>query len=99
MSDVLEMIEKLRESLSKKYGNVLARKYDQNEIHMTYYAGWVLKENELGHREDYSYSEKAVQAAFIAGMRVGKIDTQQSNAEITNTIIDELADKLEEWKI
>jgi hypothetical protein len=75
--DVLKMIDELRARLWKQYGNTLTQPCTQDEIHMTYYAGEVLRQN--GHewfsvdgREGACYTEKAMHAAFLAGLRVGK---------------------------
>ncbi len=80
--DVLKAIDELRERLWSRYGNALNRDYTQDEVHMTYYAGKVLEH--AGYKwfnsegvEGACYTEKAMQAAFIAGLRVGQQDAQK----------------------
>ena len=76
MVNVLDVIARLKTELWSKYGNVLDKKYDQNEIHMTYYVSTLLERS--GHKlnEDYLYTEQAANAAFIAGLRIGKMDAK-----------------------
>ena len=79
MTDVFKIIENLKVNLMKKYGNVLLKEYSQDEVHMTYYAGDILERQ--GHKYVVSdgvtmYTEKAMQDAFVAGLRVGKRDAQ-----------------------
>ncbi len=82
MVDILDIISRLKTDLWNKYGNVLDKKYDQNEIHMTYYVSTLLEKS--GHKlsEDYRYTEEAANAAFIAGLRVGKMDAKVHADEI-----------------
>lgn len=76
MADVLEIIRKLKEELWKEHGDVLEREFTQEEKHLTYYLSDLL--DKKGHsyvkpEGGYGamYTEKAAQAAFIAGLRVG----------------------------
>jgi len=74
--DVLAVIQRLTERLWAQYGDVLTRPRDQEEVHMTYYVGELLKQR--GHAwfkvdgiEGACYTEKAMQDAFTAGRRIG----------------------------
>lgn len=89
MSDVLKMIENLRQRLWDRYGDVLRKEYSQDEIHMTYYAGEILRRH--GHewfkspgQEGACYTEKAMHAAFMAGLRVGKRDAEEMAENIAS---------------
>jgi len=85
--DVLKVIDGLRNRLWTKYGNVLDQKYTQLDIHMTYYAGEVLQKNGYDYvkiDDKVFYTEKAMHAAFIAGLRVGRMDAEQMAIDMTN---------------
>lgn len=93
--DVLKMIDELRTRLWARYGNVLSAPYTQDEIHMTYYAGEVLRQN--GHewflvegREGACYTEKAMHAAFTAGLRVGKREA----VDMADRIVEDRMDRV-----
>lgn len=78
--DVLAMIDNLKQRLFSKYGDVLKTDYTQDEIHMTYYISDLLEKHGLGyHRvnDQTMYTEKALNAAFIAGMRIGNKDAEK----------------------
>jgi len=88
MVDVLAMIQSLRDRLWAQHGDVLKKEYTQDEIHMTYYAGDILARK--GYKwfkgeEGACYTEKAMHAAFIAGLRVGKREAQ----EIADRIVED----------
>ena len=90
MADVLQMIDGLRSRLWTQYGDVLKREKSQEEVHMTYYAGELLKRR--GHKwyraKDKAgafYSEAAMQDAFTAGRRIG----QQEATEIAERLTEE----------
>lgn len=87
MVDVLKIIQNLRDRLWSKYGDVLVREYTQDEIHMTYYAGELLRRHgfewfKADGQDGACYTEKAMHAAFIAGQRVGKQDAEEMAKEI-----------------
>lgn len=89
MSDILEVIHKLKATLWEKYGNVLKKPYSQNEINMTYYVSTLLKDSGYELNEDYKYTETATNAAFIAGLRIG----EKNAKEIADIIVkDRIAD-------
>lgn len=76
MSDVLKMIDDLRDRLWARYGDVLKKPREQDEVHMTYYVGELLKRR--GHIwfkapgvDGACYTEAAMQDAFTAGHRIG----------------------------
>jgi hypothetical protein len=91
--DVLKIIEDLKERLWEKYGNVLKNELSQDDIHMTYYAGDILEKNGYQYKvfdgETY-YTENAMQAAFIAGLRVGRKDID----EVANVVNERLANAI-----
>ena len=64
---------------------------------MTYYVSKLLEENDMGHDENYKWTQEAINAAFIAGMRVATKDEESIRSEINNQIISELQDKLDEF--
>jgi len=80
MVDVLKIIENLKANLWEKYGDVLKREWTQDDIHMTYYAGDILERHgyqyKVFDKETY-YTERAMQAAFIAGLRVGRVEANR----------------------
>ena len=81
MSEVLKIIDNLRKLLMNEYGNVLEGEYTQSEIHDTYYVSDLLKQNGLGHDENYLYTQKSVNAAFIAGRRVERRNQEMRHKE------------------
>lgn len=88
--NVLDVIARLKTELWDKYGNVLSdREYNQHEIHMTYYVSTLLERS--GHKisSDYKYTEQAVNAAFIAGMRIGDINSNERASAIVADRISE----------
>lgn len=111
MSDILKIINDLRDRLWAKYGNVLAAPYSQDEIHLTYYAGKVLEENNHNHifiekgkikgelNDNVTfYSEKAMHAAFIAGRRVGLNEGKAISETNRKELIQSLIYELEQMK-
>lgn len=93
MSDVLEIIRKLKDRLWSEYGNVLEKARSQDEVHMTYYVSDLLERR--GHSwfkhdgiEGACYTEKAMQDAFTAGLRIGKREAE----EIANRIVEDRMD-------
>jgi hypothetical protein len=81
MTDVLKIIRDLTDSLWAKYGDVLSREKSQEEVHMTYYAGELMRRR--GHKwfradgiEGACYTEKAMQDAFTAGRRIGQAEAK-----------------------
>lgn len=97
MTDILKIIDDLRNRLWAKYGNPLVKyKKTQDDIHMTYYVGQLMEE--LGHKhilpsaikgghEDRAYySEQALHDAFLAGQLLAKAD----NAALRKSILAEL---------
>jgi hypothetical protein len=101
MSDILKIINDLTQRLWAKYGNTLERKYSQEEIHLTYYAGEVLRKN--GHEYkvfngETFYTEKAMHAAFIAGFRVGLKEAYKDAKIQKIALIDELISELQSYK-
>lgn len=75
--DVLAIVADLTDRLWTRYGDALAEPKTQDEVHMTYYAGEVLRRN--GHQwfkapgvEGACYTERAMQDAFTAGRRIGR---------------------------
>lgn len=91
MSDILEVINKLKSTLWDKYGNVLKEPYSQHEIHMTYYVSTLLDNTGRGHNSDYLYTQSSVNAAFIAGLRIGEANAEESAKGIVR---DRLADAI-----
>lgn len=92
MTDILEVIKRLKDSLWEKYGNVLKTPYSQQEIHMTYYVSTLLEDMGYELSKDYRYTESATNAAFIAGLRIG----QANAAGLADAIVKErLADAIE----
>lgn len=91
--DVLKIIEDLKNRLWEKYGNVLKNELSQDDIHMTYYVGVLLEKNGYQYKvfdgETY-YTENAMQAAFIAGLRVGRKDID----EVANVVNERLANAI-----
>lgn len=82
MVDVLKMIEGLRAGLWSQYGDVLVRPYEQEEVHLTYYVGELLRRRgfqwfKSGEADGACYTEKAMHAAFIAGRRIGLQEAQR----------------------
>lgn len=77
MINVLDVIARLKTELWDKYGNVLNKQYTQHEIHMTYYVSTLLERSGHEISSDYKYTEKAVNAAFIAGLRIGDINSKE----------------------
>jgi hypothetical protein len=101
MSDILKIINDLTARLWAKYGDTLKKKYSQEEIHLTYYAGEVLRQNGYGyktlHGQTY-YTEKAMHAAFISGFRVG-LKEAYHDAKIQKTaLIDKMIAELQSMK-
>ena len=91
MAGILEVIAKLKDTLWHKYGNVLQKQYSQHEIHMTYYVSTLLDNTGLGPDNDYRYTQQSVNAAFIAGLRVG----EKNAKEIADIIVkDRIADAI-----
>jgi len=101
MTDILKIIDDLRNRLWAKYGNPLAKyKKTQNDIHMTYYVGRLM--DELGHKdispkdirgehEDRCYySERALHDAFLAGQLLAKAD----NAAVRKSILDSVKEDM-----
>jgi hypothetical protein len=89
MTDILDVIRKLKADLWQRYGNVLKKSYTQNEIHMTYYVSKVLEESGYELNSDYRYTEAATNAAFIAGLRIGQMDAkEQANAIVADRLED-----------
>jgi hypothetical protein len=91
--DFLKIIDNLRRNLFEKYGNPLATyKKTQDDVHMTYYVGRLMKE--LGHayimpeeiRCDHEdrvyYSEKAIHDAFLAGRLIERKDRAEMKKEL-----------------
>jgi hypothetical protein len=77
MSDVLKVIADLKARLWAEFGDVLKSPNTQDETHMTYYLGDLLQRNGHPHSRHVGgtyYTEAATQAAFIAGMRIGRRD-------------------------
>lgn len=92
MSDILEVIARLRESLWERYGNVLKKPYSQREIHMTYYVNKVLEDTGYEMNSDYRYTETATNAAFIAGFRIGEANAvEQASAIVEDRLADAIA--------
>lgn len=99
--DVLETIRNLRKYLWEKYGNVLEKPLNQDEVHMTYYVGEVLRHNGYEHTiidGACYYTEEAMQRAFVAGRRVGWKEQGVRNNAIHDNVIDDLISELEEMK-
>ena len=95
MSDVLEIIKNLETRLLKTYGNPLAKyKKTQDDVHMTYYVGRLLKEQ--GHKyiilgpETY-YSERAMHDAFLAGQLISKADRKQMRKDLIEELKEEMS--------
>lgn len=87
MTDVIDIISRLKQSLWDKYGNVLKKNYTQDEIHMTYYVSQVLEKMGYELSTDYRYSEAATNAAFIAGLRIGRMNAKEmADAEVEDRI-------------
>lgn len=91
--DVLQMVNDLTSRLWAKYGDVLARPKEQDEVHMTYYAGELLRRR--GHQwfkapgiEGACYTEKAMQDAFTAGRRIGR---QEGLEQVDELVRDRIA--------
>ena len=101
MSDVLKVINNLIARLWNQYGNSLEKKYNQEEIHLTYYCGEVLKKNGHEHKifngETY-YTQKATHAAFISGFRVGFKEAYKNSKIEKSHLIDSLINELNSWK-
>lgn len=90
MTDVLDVIKKLKEDLWKKYGNpITGYPYTQEEVHLTYYVSRLLDETGHGCSVDYKYTEKAAHAAFIAGYRIGRRKAVEMANEIVESRIDD----------
>ena len=111
MPDVLKIIENLRNSLWSKYGDVLARVYTQEEIHLTYYSSDILKKHDHNHifirggkiEGDIGgnvtfYSEDAMHAAFIAGRRIGLQEGADNSKLGREELIDRLIGELSDLK-
>lgn len=91
MTDILEVIAKLKDALWHKYGNILQKQYTQHEIHMTYYVSTLLDNTGLGPDNDYRYTQQSVSAAFIAGLRIG----EKNAKEMADIIVkDRIADAI-----
>ena len=101
MSDILKILNDLRDNLWNRFGNPLAKyKQTQNDIHMSYYVGRLMEE--LGHKwispsaikgdhEDRAYySEKALHDAFLAGQLIAR----KNNLDMRKSIIAELRAEL-----
>ena len=86
--DVLETIRRLKDRLWAEYGDVLQRDNTQDEKHMTYYIGDLLERRGFEwFKSDHgtAYTEAAMQAAFIAGLRIGQREAKQ----IADRIVDD----------
>lgn len=101
MSDILTILNNLRDRLWKQFGNPLANyKKTQDDIHMTYYVGrlmeeqghkWIQPSSIGGYHEDCAYySERALHDAFLAGRLLAKAD----NAKMRAALISELRAEL-----
>jgi len=76
------MIQGLTARLWDQYGDPLVRPMEQEEVHLTYYAGELMKRRGFAWFksegiEGACYTEKAMQQAFIAGRRIGLRDAQR----------------------
>jgi len=97
VSDILQILDNLRNNLWAKFGNPLAKyKKTQDDIHMTYYVGKLMEEQghkyiaprqiKGEHENRAYYSEAALHDAFLAGQLLAKAD----NKEMRKAIISEL---------
>lgn len=108
MSDVLQILNDLTDRLWAKYGNPLATySKRQEDIHMTYYVGRLMKE--LGHKfvmparisgpkraARVYYSEAALHDAFLAGQVLALHSNEQMRQTIRREVKAELAAALED---
>lgn len=105
MSDVLKMVNELRDRLFASYGNPLATyKKTQHDIHMTYYVGKLMEEQ--GHEwvsckmkdgeTRAHYSEGALHDAFLAGQLLAKQDARELRKRIIAEIKAELNDAIDD---
>jgi hypothetical protein len=101
MSDILKILDNLRDNLWNRYGNPFASyKQTQDDVHMTYYVGrlmeelghkWISPSRIKGDREDRAYfSEKALHDAFLAG----RLIERKANSDMRKNIIAELRGEL-----
>lgn len=85
--DVLKIIADMKARLWREYGDVLSKPFSQDETHLTYYASDLLNRNGFTHSvfdgETY-YTEKALQRAFVAGVRIGKKEADALATQIVN---------------
>lgn len=106
MSDVLEVIKNLENSLWATHGNPLSNyTKTQHDVHMTYYVGklmeeqghkWVSPNQIKGEHEDrVYYSEKALHDAFLAGQLLAKADNKKLRASIISELRAELHDAVD----
>lgn len=100
MSDVLKMVNELRDRLFASYGNPLATyNKTQHDIHMTYYVGKLMEEQGHEHITPFDrvyYSEKALHDAFLAGQLLAKQDTRELRKKIVAEIKAELHEAIDD---
>ena len=104
MSDVLKMVNELRDRLFASYGNPLATyKKTQHDIHMTYYVGKLMEER--GHEwvsckmkngeTSAHYSEQALHDAFLAGQLLSKQDARELRKNILEEVKAEMREAID----
>ena len=105
MSDVLKMVNELRDRLFASYGNPLATyKKTQHDIHMSYYVGKLMEEQ--GHEwvsckmkdgeTRAHYSEQALNDAFLAGQLLAKQDARELRKKIVAELKAELHEAIDD---
>lgn len=110
MSDILKIIENLRNSLWARFGNPLSNyKKTQDDIHMTYYVGrlmeelghkYVSPENIKGEHEDrVHYSENALHDAFLAGRLLSRVENKKNRANILAELKSEMHDLIDQIRL
>lgn len=100
MSDVLNMIQDLEDSLFTRHGDPLANyKKTQHDVHMTYYVGKLMEIRghkdillKVNEKDTTYYPEKALQEAFLAGQLLAKWDAR----ELRKKIVAELKERMHE---
>ena len=110
MSDLLNILNNLRDRLWNEFGNPLAKyKKTQNDVHMTYYVGrlmeelghkWIRPQSIRGEHEDrVYYSESALHDAFLAGQLLAKKDNVKMRAELIHQLRVEMIDAIENFDL
>ena len=100
--DVLALVRSIIDRAYAEYGDVLKAPFNQEETHLTWFSGDLLKRHDMGHvvidGVTY-YTEAAKNAAFVAGMRVGAVNGVKQGKHLWKSDLDDIRlalDRMEE---